>query len=405
MNNPRRPIAPVPARVDGVRQRNAASVVKEILLNGPIARAEIAGRTGLSQGAVAKITAELINASIVVEAARSAATSMDPTLGRPRIPLALNREKHRFLGVHIGLDKLQIGLVDLTGVIVRDRAIAHRHRGPEAVLRQARQEVTKLLAAEDGVVVGAGVCAAGWVDPSTQTLVEHKGLGWKDVALPLAIPPELQVPIAVDSTVRALAIAEALFGVGRDTHDLLFVFIGSVIGSAHSVGGSIHRGRRAAAGTIDHLPVAGRGVACVCGGRNCLAALTNDAAVAAQAREAGLIGTDDKYEKLVELVRGPSPTRAALALMNRRARLVGSAVAILSDLFAPDVMALGGGILDGPDGVEQVRLGAEATRPGTGGLTQVIRGSALGVQAPMRGAASLALDAFIDNPLGTRLAS
>lgn len=395
-------------QLESLRRRNAASVAETILRRGHVSRAEIAALIGLSQGSVTKITAELRRAGFIVEA-QSSLIERDP--GRPRVPVAIDRSTFRFAGVHIGLRRSTVGLVDLAGELVIERVAEHRSLDPAAVLREARGLLQSAHRAAGGTILGAGVCAGGWVDQHRGLLREHAALGWSDVPLREAVG-QLDVPVIVDSSVRALALANSRFGAGRDSSNMLYLFVGNIVGAAHLVDGRAAPGRESAAGTIDHLPVGPRsGLRCSCGRHNCLWSLASDVAAVERARRAGLITAQGQLEDLIAVAagagaaagHGADSTRAA-GILRDRARYAGVAVGLLLDLLAPDIVVLDGGILQAPQFLDSVRAAARK-RTTRHGAAELIVPTGLGEGGLVRGAATLALDAFYRDPLATTIAS
>jgi predicted NBD/HSP70 family sugar kinase len=380
--------------LESLRRRNTATVARLLLDRGPTARADIAKSTGLSATSVTKITAQLIGLRMV----RELAPVSGGDTGRPRVPVVLDPSHYRFLGLHIGLRRTTAGLLDLAGEVVVEKAVTHRRPSRSAILLEADELRADLEQAAGGPdrVLGVGVATGGRVDPVRGVVVEHPLLGWRDVALRDAFGGSQ--PVLVDSSVRALALAETCLGAARDTASSVFLFIGNIVGAGLMVDGRLRRGHEAAAGTIDHLPVGsgGRGAPCHCGRRDCLSALASDVAVLAQARARGVVRPHASFESLVRSSR--AGRRDATGLLRRRAEVVGVAAASLIDLLDPDLLVLGGGLLQTPEHLDALRTAAAGrlTRPAA---TSRIVATGLGSGSLVRGSASLVLQEFFADPL------
>lgn len=384
-------------QLESLRRRNAASVAEVILRQKQVSRAEIASLVGLSQGAVTKITADLRRAGLIVEG-QGASADRDP--GRPRVPVAVDRSTYRFAGVHLGLRRSTVGLIDLAGELVVERVVEHRSLEPEAVLREAADLLQSATDADAGTVLGAGVCTGGWVDPGLGVVREHSVLGWHDVQLGKAVD-WLSVPVVVDSSARAFALAHARLTPGNGSGDLLYLIVGNIVGAAQLTGGRVIGGRDSAATTIDHLPVGpNTGLRCSCGRRDCLWSHASDVAVVERAQSAGLVGRNAQLEDVIALAgeRGTGGRRAA-SILAGRARYAGSAVGLLMDLFAPDTVILDGGILQTPQYLGTLCAAAAVRSSRYADPSAHITTSALGAGGLVRGAAALALDRFYRDPL------
>jgi predicted NBD/HSP70 family sugar kinase len=96
--------------------------------------------------------------------------------------------------------------------------------------------------------------------------------------------------------------------------------------------------------------------ACRCGRSDCLAALASDVAVLERARQAGLVRPRGSFASLVKASQ--SGSEEAAALLRQRAEYVGIAAGILLDLLDPDLLILGGGLLQTPEHLDALRAGA-----------------------------------------------
>jgi predicted NBD/HSP70 family sugar kinase len=241
------------------------------------------------------------------------------------------------------------------------------------------------------------VATGGRVDPDSGVVVDQPLLGWKDVRL----GDELGTgdhPIFVDSSVRAMALGESYLGVSRNTDSSLFLFIGNIVGAGLMVDGRLRLGHDSAAGTIDHLPLGHTvaGTECHCGRSDCLAALASDVAVLERARTASLVRPRASFETLVRASRSGSDQAAAL--LRQRAEYVGVAAAVLLDLVDPDLLILGGGLLQTPEHLGALRAAA-ADRLSRPEAAKRIVTTGLGDGALVRGSGSLAMHAFFSDPV------
>lgn len=383
------------AGLRGLRRSNLSLVAKALLYRGALARADIASVTGLSPTSVTKITAQMMRAHLLTELS---AVSGDP--GRPRVPVALDTTHYRFLGIHIGLRRTTGGLIDLAGNVVAEHAITHRRQSQKAILTEVRELRGELenLAGGSQRVLGTGVATGGRVDPAAGVVVDHPVLGWKDVHVADQLDSREHL-LLVDNSVRAMALAESYLGVTRNVRSSLFLFIGNIVGAGFMLDGRLRQGHDAAAGTIDHLPV-GDGVAesaCACGRTDCLAAVASDVAVLKRARETELVRPRASFESLVS--RSRSGDDKAAQLLRQRAVRAGTAAALLLDLLDPDLLVLGGGLLQTPEYLDDLRTAA-ADRLSRREAAERILPTGLGQGSLVRGSASLVMDAFFSDPVG-----
>ncbi len=364
-DDPREPVARAPvrrrdiARTGDHRQTsNDSGVLQAVLDHGPVARSTIARLVGLSPAAVTRLSAELITAGLLREspaASTSRAAAGPKAAGRPHVPVEIDTSRRVACGVHIAHSHSTLALLDLRGHVIAQERVPHLGAGPRQVVLRAARRIPGFLArhAAGRAPVGVGVAVGGWVDRADGVIVEHASLGWHGVEVCQLLADETGLPVRVDNHARALARAEQLFGDARARTSVVHLFVGNVIDAAFGTGGRIHHGPQSAAGSVAHLPLAGRSERCACGWRGCLQAVAASHELGVRAARAG-ITPDPAFEALVAAARRGD--RRAVALFHERARLVGAAAALLLDVLNPELLVVTEqGIMDLPGCMETLR--------------------------------------------------
>ena len=278
---------------------NAPAILAVIRRDGPLSRAAIAERTGLSMPTVSRQVAALIDADLVREAPGRAPAG---SLGRPRVPVDINTGIVAACGVHIGVRTVTYGLADLRGNLLASERMPTPER--DAFTRIGSRVREFLANWPHRRIAGVGLATGGQADTAAG-LISHQRLGWHNVPARDLLQREVGLPVRVDSHVPAMARAELLFGEGKRFDSMLYFYARQVVGVAIVVGGQLHRGP----GSIAHLP-AGSDVPCPCGRVGCLEATIN-------------VHTDS-------------------GRLTERAETIGRAVAHLRDVVNPEQVVLGG---------------------------------------------------------------
>lgn len=375
---------------------NVAAIVGAVLDRGPLPRARIADTTGLSAAAVTRLTARLIAAGLI----RELPAVLGPhDSGRPRIPLDLDTEDRLAVGIHIGLLRTEIGLVDLRGEVFARSVLTHRSTEPGAVVRQAAVGAESLLEREGlgRTVLGYGVGVGGWVDSESGVVVEHASLGWSEVPLRALLAERFAQPVLLDSAVRGTARAECLFGAAAGAASIVELFIGNVVDAAVVIDRKVHRGPRGGAGRLTHLPIQGaRGAVCVCGRRDCAQAVISDAAILGLARERGLAGPKDELGDLV--ARSGAGDRGAAEVLRERGRRVGQVAALLLDIVNPELVVVAGGPLATAEHLASAQRELVHRHRAEQDTARLVP-SALGEHSLVIACATVFLDAYYADPL------
>jgi predicted NBD/HSP70 family sugar kinase len=416
--------------IGNVKAHNLRAVLLTLLHNGPTSRAHLAQLTGLSTTTITNLVSELLAQDIVSEAGREAPgegreANARNSGGRPATLIRIVPAARCAVGVHFGVDTLRAGVTDLFGNLICYRVQPHSADAPVAeVLEKALALAEEVIAAGCGrreSLVGIGVGASGLVDPETGVNVLAPNLGWRDVPIRDAFRRRLELPVFVDNNVRAMALAEAMFGVGRGVNALAFVYGRVGVGAGFVVGGQVYRGSRAGAGEIGHTTaIQAGGAPCRCGNTGCLETLISEPELVRQAQVlaarapdsilasrlnaapasvpgppsgSGNGNSDSPLERLFAAARDGD--REALALLEERASYMGTALANLVNLISPDMIILGGLFAAGQD-LLLPRIEETMRRRSFAGLGEAValRVSTFGQEVGVIGAAALALDAF-----------
>ncbi|MBR7833855.1 ROK family transcriptional regulator [Actinospica durhamensis] len=321
-----------PVAQTGRRGANAGAVLRTVLHHGPIARSTIARITGLSPAAVTGHCADLAAAGLLRELPDEVRSN---GAGRPHIPVAIDVTRHLVAAVHIAVPQTTVALLDLRGRVLASDSVPHQCTDPDAVVRRAAQALAELCAAHGGArPAGIGVAIGGWVEAESGTVMDHPRLGWSLVPLRAMLSALTGLPVHVDNHSRALLHGEILLGRAHAAASVLHVFVGNVVDAAFATRGEAHHGAGSQAGAIAHLPVEGSDAPCSCGRTGCLEATVSESTLTRRAVAQGLIRAPD-YRLLLAAAIAADP--GAVALLVERARLVGRAVALLIDVFGPEL--------------------------------------------------------------------
>jgi glucokinase len=275
-------------------------------------------------------------------------------MGEPGVQRAAARRARPAVGIDIGGTKLLGVRLGGGGVVEAEVRAATPTDGPDVVERIL--EVTAELAGTNPSAIGVGIPGLVDSDGMLRFSPHLPGLVGAPVARRLlAEHPGARLWVGNDAT--AAAWAEYVLGAGRGVTDMVMVTIGTGIGGGIVSGGRLVEGTHRFAGELGHMVVDPHGPPCPCGKRGCwerrasgsgLAALGREAAIAGQAPGVASLAGDDP-----EAVRGEHVTAAAsagdpdaVAIMERFAWWVGLGLANLANILDPEVIVLGGGLVD-----------------------------------------------------------
>ncbi|MGD9317794.1 MAG: ROK family transcriptional regulator [Anaerolineae bacterium] len=397
------------SNISKVKLHNLRTVLSMLRQQGYASRAHLAEQTGLSTTTISNLVSELLGQGIVTEEG-VIRSGLRQGAGRPRTSLRLVPEARHAVGIHIGVGQIRVAVANLRAHLVNCLSLDHPlDRSSTEVLRHVVALVDEALS-QSGIdrerVVGVGVGASGLVNPHTGVNLMAPNLGWRDVPIGALLGQQLALPVCVDNNARTMALGEALFGVGKGTHALAFVYARIGVGAGFVVGERLYRGSAAGAGEIGHTTIVPEGgEPCRCGNSGCLETLVSEPAIVrlAEALAAqdpdGILAVHLRRERGAAIERIFGAARAGdvvtQAMLEERACYMGIALANLVNVLNPDLIVLGGIFAQGKDlllpTVEKVmRQRAFANL----GAQVQIRITDFGPQAGAIGAAALALNTF-----------
>ncbi len=311
----------------------------QILRDGaPRTRSELAGLTGLARSTVAMRVDSLIKLGLVSPVGDAISTG-----GRPSSQIALNSASRVVLGVDVGASHARIAMSDLAGNILDRRSVEMSvAEGPEPILDwviAAGRELLDQLHDRAEHLLAIGVGLPGPVEHSTGLPIDPPIMpGWDRYDVPRKLGAEFDVPVLVDNDVNLMALGERAMN-WPDVDHFVYVKVATGIGSGVISGGYLQRGAQGIAGDIGHVYVArGRDVACRCGNRGCLEAVSAGPAIAKQLREAGL--DVETSQDIVNLVRAGNTE--AIQAVREAGRSLGEVLTACVSLINPAVIVLGG---------------------------------------------------------------
>ncbi|MFF9209865.1 MULTISPECIES: ROK family protein [unclassified Streptomyces] len=387
--HPASPGRALPDTQQGMRRRNLSRVMHTVSAEGPLSRAAVASRIGLTRAAVSTLVDELIRAGLLQELG----PERPGRVGRPGSALAVSDRGPAGIGAEIGVDHLAVCAVDLRG---RVRARAERHgsnRGssPEPVLAELAGLVERVVAeaeAEGLWPAGLSVAVPGLVAPDARTVVRAPNLDWRDTDLGALLPAGF--PLVVDNEANFGGLAELWLGEGTP-RDFLHVSAEIGIGAAVVVDGRLLRGTRGFAGELGHVPVHPDGPACGCGGHGCLEQYAGEEAVL---RAAGLEPGEDRVGLLA--ARAADGDEAVRRALREAGVALGIALTGAVNLLDPEAVVLGGALAGLAPWLLPALHGELDRR--TAGRACPVSVSRLGPEGPLLGAAHSVVRAVLDDP-------
>ena len=395
-------------------QRAHSTLVLEHLVDhGPSTRSELATATGLGRGAIAGLTARLIDAGVL------RAADSDPTGDGRATPLSLSAADRVLVTTHIGTDDAIATIAGLSGEELARFTAPIAAPGdaeagaptPAAALDALGAVLARALAQADRSghpIADVTVLVDGTVAGAPSVVITDARLGVEPVdvlgelraRVPALVEIEatLPLPLTLEPTAIAAAAAEhEEFGIA----DVLYVSGDTAVAAAVIAGGMPLLGAHGLASSFAHLPVVQEGVRCECGQRGCLATVVAPELVLERAGLEEFDATQGRAAALAELVARieAADDRARWSWLDA-ALWIGRALQLVVPTVDPAIVVVGGywarllGDID---------TAYRANRPTIGGgalaAIPTIAAARLGDEAALIGARRQARERLLADPL------
>jgi predicted NBD/HSP70 family sugar kinase len=250
-----------------VKKINQKVLLNEIVSNSPISRASLSEITGLNKSTVSSQISTLIEKNLIFEIGQGQSSG-----GRKPVMLVFNKNAGYSIGIDVGVDDLNGILTDLQGNIVLED---HRQlENPDAktikdqLYSMIKGFISQMPESPYGLI-GIGLGVPGLVNNEHQIILGPNLNWYKDIDLKKVLEQEFHVPVFIENEANAGAHGEKEFGAAQNYENLVFVSVGTGIGTGIIINNELYRGNVGFAGEMGHLTIDLNGPKCRCGNRGC----------------------------------------------------------------------------------------------------------------------------------------
>jgi predicted NBD/HSP70 family sugar kinase len=395
---------PKKASVRDVGRVNRALLVRHLLLTGATSRGSVGTATGLSPATVTHVVAELLDEGVVREAGQ-----LESQGGRRRTILEVDPEAAIVFGADVSETEVVVEMFDLklTRLGRRARPIHGRRIDPSEVVAFIEETVTALLEETPGPhrpVLGLGLGVPGIVEhplslDEVTPLIHADVLGWSAVTLD-GLGERLGFPVLTDNGAKTTTQAESWYGAAKGTDHAIVVLIGDGAGAGIITNGRLYRGSSSSAGEWGHTKISTDGIRCRCGSRGCVETFVGASAVLERwaGRDTAWTGNETDGIDSLFAAHAAGESDAELALADLVSHL-GLALSNLVNLYNPQKIIIGGWFGDriASTHLDELRASMRQFSLKQPGDEAMLERSYLGRNAATLGAATLALDRFIES--------
>ena len=285
--------------------------------------------------------------------------------GRKPTFLYIDSRQRSVVAVDIRPTRTYIMVTDLVGRQLASVTSYPTERDPRRFVSGLVKRVKAVLVEHRdlGRCQGVGVVAPGIVESATGRVLLAPNLGWRDINLRDPIAAGLGLPVQIENSGKACALAQLWATRGNAApSNFVYITVSDGLGVGVVLGGELVRGQHNIAGEFGHVPLNIDGPRCGCGATGCWEAYVSNLATLSRyfgrdlRDRADTTGAAMTIDDLVARARG-GDAKAVAALLST-ARYLGLGLGSLVNAIDPSHVYIGGEITAAWDLIEAtVRAG------------------------------------------------
>jgi len=204
-------------------------------------------------------------------------------------------------------------------------------------------------------IIGIGIGMPGLVDSENGR--NYTYFQQKEGSLAELLSKKFEIPVFIENDAKTRALAELRFGLAKGKKNVLAIMVDWGVGLGIIVNGKLCRGNSGFAGEFSHIPMAENGKLCACGKQGCLETLASGSALLQMAEEgladgkksilSNLIINQQKELELKMIIEAADlGDQFAISIISQLGLELGKGIAILIQLFNPELIILGGRVAE-----------------------------------------------------------
>lgn len=259
------------------------------------------------------------------------------------------------LGIDIGGTTIKFSLVTEDGKLVSKNSIGvNPSKNQNETLQELFNAIEDHINMNDASIVGIGIGCPGGINPKKGTCDYATNLNWKDFHIVEAMKKKFGLPCFIENDANVALLGEVYYGIAKNYKDLVFLTLGTGVGSGLYLDGRIYSGNEGKGAELGHSIIEHNGRLCGCGRRGCLECY---ASASALSKDAALAMAHHPESAMWKLCSNPNRMNGAVVFAAEKAgdsvakEVVDNYIAYLGEgclnfcnIFRPQAIVLGGGV-------------------------------------------------------------
>jgi len=265
------------------------------------------------------------------------------------------------LGIDLGGTKILTAVVTQSGeVISRAKKKTQAKKSTAVILDRLAmccRDAVEAAGMNFKQISGIGIGSPGPLDPIKGEVIETPNMNLTGAPITAHLEKQFKVPTFLDNDVNIGTLGEFTYGAGKGKKHVVGIFLGTGVGGGVIVDGKLLHGFSLNAGELGHMKLVVGGDVCGCGLKGCLEAYASKTAIIRRMKKAvdsgkptiltDLIGSD--WTKLTSKVFKQAVAdndKLVKTEIRRAAKYTGIGVGSLLNILSPEVVVIGGGLVE-----------------------------------------------------------
>jgi len=262
-----------------------------------------------------------------------------------------------YIGLDIGGTKILGALFDSRGNLLKiDKKATKAPKGSEKTLEQLNKVIIALIEDKNDLLKGIGIGVPGIIKDGE--ILFTPNMPWSNFNLKETLSDIYKVPVLVGNDANVSLLGEWLHGKAKGYNYVAGYFVGTGIGGALILDGKLYEGAMGAAGEIGHMNVNPDGVFCGCGSRGCLESFSSKTGMLKEIKNQISRGRKTYLSQFMEnsnnyILKSSHLKEAVenedalvMEVIEDMCKYLGVSVASIINLINPEIVIMGGGIME-----------------------------------------------------------
>ncbi len=263
------------------------------------------------------------------------------------------------IGIDIGGMSIKGGIATLAGEILYKATVQTRlqYTDEHPITEDIAKLIENLLEQSGKSLTefyGIGIGSPGAIDSARGVIRYANNIRMQNVPVVEQLHEQFNLPVFINNDANCAALGEYVYGAGRGYDDVLFVTLGTGVGSGILIGGKLFEGREGGGAECGHMLLYRDGEPCTCGRKGCWEAYASATALIRITKQAMLRHPESLMHEIAEADNAVNGKTAFLAakrndpagqsVVDEYIRNIGDGLVNLANIFRPEVILIGGGI-------------------------------------------------------------